>query len=133
MRRGTREVLNGVLWMLRTGAPWHSLPEHYPPYQTRHRRFQGWVCDGTLGQLLATFAEDLKERGGLNLSERFIGGSLLPLEMGAARGKDQAGQGYEAHGGGRSLWSSCLCTRSRRFIPRGHPCLSNARCHLRRG
>ena len=60
--RKTREVLNGVLWVLRTGAPWHDLPERYPPYQTCHRRFQGWVCDGTLGQVLATLAEDLKGR-----------------------------------------------------------------------
>ena len=35
-----RAVLNGVLWVLRTGAPWHDLPRRYPPYQTCHRRFQ---------------------------------------------------------------------------------------------
>ncbi len=40
----TREVLNGVLWVLGSGAPWHDLPEHYPPYQTCHRRFQGWCA-----------------------------------------------------------------------------------------
>src|SRR4029077_15069995 len=36
----TRAVLNGVFWVLRTGAPWHDLPRRYPPYQTCHRRFQ---------------------------------------------------------------------------------------------
>lgn len=35
-----REVLNGVLWILRTGARWKDLPREYPPYQTCHRRFQ---------------------------------------------------------------------------------------------
>jgi transposase len=39
-RRGSREVLNGILWILRTGAQWADLPERYPPYQTCHRRFQ---------------------------------------------------------------------------------------------
>ena len=34
----TRAVLNGVFWILRTGAPWHDLPARYPPYQTCHRR-----------------------------------------------------------------------------------------------
>ena len=29
--RDTRAVLNGVLWVLRTGAPWHDLPDRYPP------------------------------------------------------------------------------------------------------
>jgi transposase len=29
-----RAVLNGILWVLRTGAPWADLPERYPSYQT---------------------------------------------------------------------------------------------------
>ena len=37
--RDPREVLNGILWILRTGAPWKDLPQRYPPYQTCHRRF----------------------------------------------------------------------------------------------
>ncbi|PYJ00720.1 MAG: hypothetical protein DME25_19990 [Verrucomicrobia bacterium] len=32
-----RKVLNGVLWILRTGAPWQDLPLRYGPYQTAHR------------------------------------------------------------------------------------------------
>ncbi|RRD66711.1 transposase, partial [Desulfovibrio sp. OH1186_COT-070] len=35
-----RAILNGILWILRTGAPWKDLPERYPPYQTCHRWFQ---------------------------------------------------------------------------------------------
>jgi transposase len=44
--RGPRDVLNGILWILRTGAPWKDLPESYPPYQTCHRRFQRWIEEG---------------------------------------------------------------------------------------
>ncbi len=29
-----RNILNGILWVLRTGAPWKDLPDRYPPYQT---------------------------------------------------------------------------------------------------
>ncbi|HEY6529423.1 MAG TPA: transposase, partial [Cellvibrionaceae bacterium] len=29
-----REILEGILWILRTGAPWKDMPERYPPYQT---------------------------------------------------------------------------------------------------
>ena len=38
-----RQVLNGILWILRTGAPWHDLPERYgkPPANTASRQF--WV------------------------------------------------------------------------------------------
>ena len=43
--RDSRDVLNGLLWVLRTGALWRDLPERYPPYQTCHRRFQRWNED----------------------------------------------------------------------------------------
>lgn len=43
-----RDVLNGIRWVLRTGARWHDMPERYPPYQTCHRRFQQWVRNGVL-------------------------------------------------------------------------------------
>ena len=62
--RDPRDVLNGILWVLRTGAPWADLPERYPPYQTCHRRFQAWVEAGLMEQILQTLAKDLKERGG---------------------------------------------------------------------
>lgn len=38
--KSRRSVLNGVLWVLRTGAPWADLPDRYPSFQTCHRRFQ---------------------------------------------------------------------------------------------
>jgi len=37
--RDPRDVLEGIIWILRTGAPWKDLPSRYPPYQTCHRRF----------------------------------------------------------------------------------------------
>jgi transposase len=62
--RDSLEVWNGILWILRTGAPWKDLPERYPPYQTCHRRFQAWVRDGTYERVLEALLTDLKERGG---------------------------------------------------------------------
>ena len=59
----TRGVLNAVLWILRTGAPWADLPRRYPPYQTCHRRFQVWQRSGRLDRLLQRLAEDLRDRG----------------------------------------------------------------------
>lgn len=48
----TRAVLNGVLWVLFHGSTWASLPEHYPPYQTCHRRFKAWRDAGVLEPML---------------------------------------------------------------------------------
>jgi transposase len=81
--RSSREVLNGILWILRTGAQWHDLPERYRSYLTCHRRFQRWICDGTLERVLEALAEDLKERGKLDLAECFIDGTFVVAKKGA--------------------------------------------------
>src|SRR5579884_4305196 len=80
--RDNREVLNGILWILRSGARWKDLPERFPPYQTCHRRFQQWVRDGTLKRMLETLAKDLRTRGELDLSECFIDGTFVVAKKG---------------------------------------------------
>ena len=81
--RDPRDVLNGVLWVLRTGAPWADMPARYPPYQTCHRRYQRWVEDGTLHRLLTVIAEDLRDRGKVDLTEAYIDGSHAGAKRGA--------------------------------------------------
>ena len=80
-----RAVLNGVLWVLRTGAPWAELPDRYPSYQTCHRRFQQWVRSGILRGVLEASAEDLHVQGRLDVREAFIDGSFAPAKKGALR------------------------------------------------
>lgn len=88
-----RTVFNGVLWILRTGAPWKDLPPRYGPYQTVHRRFQNWVRSGVLEQVLLAVAQDLKDRSGLDLRECFIDGTFVPAKKGgAASGRPSAGK-----------------------------------------
>src|SRR3984885_16085292 len=79
----TREVLNGVFWVLRTSSPWHDLPSRYPSYQTCHRRSQQWQRSGLLTRLLQKLAEDLRDRGKLDLSESFIDASFSGAKKGA--------------------------------------------------
>jgi transposase len=83
-----RKVLNGVLWILRTGAPWEDLPPRYGPYQTAHRRFQNWVRSGVMETMLMTLAQHLKEAGGLDLKECFVDGTFVP----AKKGGDSSGR-----------------------------------------
>jgi transposase len=78
-----RAILNGILWILRTGAPWHDMPNRYPPYQTCHRRFQEWVAKGVFEKVLRALVKDVKERGGLDLTECFIDGSFVIFKKGA--------------------------------------------------
>ncbi len=60
-----RGVLNGILWVLGTGAPGRELPKKYPPYQTCHRRFQQWVREGKLEDILRVLTQELHARGKL--------------------------------------------------------------------
>lgn len=79
-----RKVLNGVLWILRTGAPWKDLPSRYGPYQTAHRRFQNWVRSGVMEKLLLTLASHLKDAGGFDLKECFVDGTFVPAKKGGS-------------------------------------------------
>jgi len=80
--RDPRDVLNGILWVLRTGAPWADMPDRYPPYSTCFRRFQAWVEAGTLKSVLQHLADDLVARGKLDLSETFIDGTHAGAKKG---------------------------------------------------
>ncbi len=59
----TRSVLNGVLWVMYSGATWSAMPRKYPSYQTCHRRFKAWYESGVLKRvtehLLGTASEEL--------------------------------------------------------------------------
>jgi transposase len=50
--RDHREVINAILWKLRTGAPWRDLPERYGPWKTAHERLRRWTADGTWDRIL---------------------------------------------------------------------------------
>ena len=89
--RDPRDVFYGVLWELRTGAPWKDLPRRYPPYQTCHRRFQGWFRDGTLEKVLRSLAEHLRRRGKLDLTEAFIDGTHAGAKGGPLVGRTRRG------------------------------------------
>jgi len=87
-----RTILNGILWILRTGAPWKDLPERYGAYQTVHRRFQNWVRSKVLEGVLLAVAQDLKDRGGLDLRECFIDGTFVPAKKGGFASERPSGE-----------------------------------------
>jgi transposase len=87
-----RPIFEAILWILRTGAPWHDLPDRYPPYQTCHRRFQTWVRAGVPKKLLRTLYEDLRSRGQVDDTEAFIDGTYAPAKKGGLKvGRCRAG------------------------------------------
>ena len=94
LRQDPRPIMNGILWVLRTGAPWKDIPGRYPPYQTCHRRYQEWVRQGLFKNVLKILAEDLQERGKIDVKECFIEDSICAVKKrGPGVGKTKQGKG----------------------------------------
>jgi len=53
-----RLFVNGVLWVLRSGAHWHDLPERYGEGKAVHKRFRRWCESGVFARVLETLAGD---------------------------------------------------------------------------
>lgn len=64
--RPHRQVVEGVLYRLRTGVPWRDLPAQFGAWQTVHRRHQRWSVDGTWDRVLAALAAEADARGELD-------------------------------------------------------------------
>ena len=57
-RKDNRTMLNGMLWIVRSGAQWRELPEAYGPWQSVYARFAKWRDDGTLETVFHALSED---------------------------------------------------------------------------
>jgi transposase len=56
-RVNDRRVLNGIFWVLRSGAPWRDLPSDFGPYTTCYNRFVRWRRAGVWAKIMGTLAE----------------------------------------------------------------------------
>jgi len=55
-RVNDRRVLNGIFWVLRSGAPWRDLPDSFGPYTTCYNRFVRWRRAGVWSKIMNTLA-----------------------------------------------------------------------------
>lgn len=46
-----RQMLNAMVWIARSGAPWRDLPERYGPWKSVYSRFRKWIDDGILDNI----------------------------------------------------------------------------------
>ena len=58
--KDNRVFVNGVLWILRSGARWSDLPERYGKYKSVHKRFARWATTGVWERLFRTLTQDAK-------------------------------------------------------------------------
>src|SRR5204863_6131028 len=86
-----RRVLEGILWILRSGARWQDLPEKYPHPSTCWRRLRDWDEQGVWLNIWRAFLSELNERRQLEWSESFLDGSFAPAKKGAQKSEKPSG------------------------------------------
>lgn len=79
-----RRILNGILWLLRTGAPWRDLPERYGPWETVASRFYRWRKAGLWDRLFAAVQQQADARGHLDWGLHFVDGTIIRAHQHAA-------------------------------------------------
>jgi transposase len=85
-----RPIVNGILWILHTGAPWRDLPERYGPWKTVFHRFNSWRKDGTWVRLVTSLLDELDDNGLIDHDLWCIDGTVIRASRAAAGAKKQA-------------------------------------------
>jgi len=82
--RDVRGILDGILWILRTGAPWRDLPERFGPWQTVYHHFSIWRKVGLFDQILEALQVRLDAQGRIDWDLWCIDGSSIRASRAAA-------------------------------------------------
>ena len=67
-----RRVLDGVLWICRTGAPWRALPEAFGHWNSVWRQFRRWCASGVWDLVLETLADSRSELEALQMIDSTV-------------------------------------------------------------
>lgn len=57
-RKDNRTMLNGMLWIMRTGCQWREMPECYGSWQSVYARFRKWEADGLFEKIFRELSQD---------------------------------------------------------------------------
>jgi len=85
-----RQLLNGMLWVLRTGAPWRDMPERYGKWTTIYSRFQRWRKSGFWDKMFAQLQTALDVKSNVDWEVHFIDSTTVRAHQHAAGAKKVA-------------------------------------------
>jgi transposase len=86
-----RTVVNAVLWIDRTGAPWRDLPPEYGPWRSVATRFYRWVRAGVWERVLGELQRQADASGELDWGLHHVDGSVVRAQQHAAGAKKGEG------------------------------------------
>lgn len=84
-RASDRESMEGILWLLRTGARWRDMPVDLPSGCTCWRRLQEWAGEGVLEEIHSRLIEELGELGQLHLKELVMDATFIRAKKGGTK------------------------------------------------
>jgi transposase len=79
-----RQILNGILWIHRTGAPWRDLPRRYGPTGTVSSRFYRWRKAGIWQRILSDLQAEAHQRGEIDWDLHFVDATIVRAHQHAA-------------------------------------------------
>lgn len=85
--RDHRAIINALLWLAKTGAPWRDLPERYGPWRTVATRFYRWTRSGLWQRILAELQREADAAGRLDWSVHMVDGTSIRAHRHAAGAK----------------------------------------------
>lgn len=107
-RANLREVLNAILYLVRTGCQWRLLPHDFPPWSTVHSWYRRWRQDDTWDRIHDTLVPQVRRQAGRDPAPRASAvdsQSVQTTEMGGPRG---FGGGKKVKGRKRHVWVDSL-------------------------
>lgn len=82
-----RQIINGILWVLRTGAPWRDLPERYGSWSTVASRFYRWREAGIWARIWAQIQSEADEQEEIDWEIHLLDGTVIRAHQHAAGAK----------------------------------------------
>jgi len=79
-----RTTLNGMLWILRSGAPWRDLPDRYGKWKSVYHRFNRWRREGLFDRILKALQIRLDKQGKIDWDLWLVDGSNVRASRAAA-------------------------------------------------
>ena len=71
-RREPRELINAIIWVLRTGSPWCALPEKYGNWHTAYNNFRKWTKEGIIAKIFETIIPKAEETDELQMDSTYV-------------------------------------------------------------
>lgn len=83
-RTEDRKILNGLIWLLRSGAPWRDIPSRYGPYTTIYTRFRELMSSGSLVEIVSALQLNFELAELLQDEEWEIDTTIIRAQISAA-------------------------------------------------